>query len=587
MQAPGSLLPLLLLLLSIASPLINCDESKVTERRPYFRRKELIRSKLNPTVKVDYSSVPTKKRRLQTKFFNMKEDYATSTKTTLRYKVPILIKKLAKRPRKQNLCGDAHLLECARNQTSRQTFGGIETVFSLLREDVWVIPLLIGDVSLIIVLIVFEVFLLSKALRSNPSRRHLFLGQVLMAGLFLCTGISVSHVLKPNEIVCSVTRLGTGISYSIVFSTLLVKLVFLISLNSGVYLPGTYQCLLLCFAILIQVVIGVQWILSSPAQAKNGICDLEFAPFLFSLLYVFFLMGVVSLLAFKARKIRENYREGSYIGLVMVFSSCIFVIWIIGGFIAPIEYQPVGIGGGLLAVAAITFVIMFMPKGRQLSAIGKEGVYSEDRAGNRLYSESSLQSTGSGTPSPSFFPIKPAKMNFRERLATPPTPKKNRHGAMSETRREIRSSHINSSRHPVFIRASKQQHHHHNRHHHSSSSLLRGRRWRSHPALLDEAADEEDNQQLRLRGGGVLDLQGLKNLKINKKNIHQLKDILRHSYSDLSMYNLNEDYYAHLRKILNSKIKNERDILSTISPRRWNDQCLRCCSSNQDVDLHY
>jgi hypothetical protein len=51
-------------------------------------------------------------------------------------------------------------------------------------------------------------------------------------------------------------RLGTGLSYSIVYSTLLVKLVFLVSLNSGVYLPATYQALLLCFAVLIQLVIG-------------------------------------------------------------------------------------------------------------------------------------------------------------------------------------------------------------------------------------------------------------------------------------------------------------------------------------------
>jgi hypothetical protein len=54
-----------------------------------------------------------------------------------------------------------------------------------------------------------------------------------------------------------VYRLGTGLSYSIVYSTLLVKLVFLVSLNSGVYLPATYQALLLCFAVLIQLVIGI------------------------------------------------------------------------------------------------------------------------------------------------------------------------------------------------------------------------------------------------------------------------------------------------------------------------------------------
>ena len=61
---------------------------------------------------------------------------------------------------------------------------------------------------------------------------------------------------------------------------------------------------------------------------------------------------------------------------------------------------------------------MFMPKGRQLSAMGKEGLYAEDR-GTAVYAESGTGSTGSssGTPSPSFFPIKTAA-NIKSALAS-------------------------------------------------------------------------------------------------------------------------------------------------------------------------
>ena len=81
---------------------------------------------------------------------------------------------------------------------------------------------------------------------------------------------------------------------------------------------------------------------------------------------------------------------------------------------------------------------MFMPKGRQLSAMGKEGVYAEDRTDVYTGTGSSTQSTASGsdstheggTPSPSFFPIQPhnAKeaMASRERISTPQSPKKHR-----------------------------------------------------------------------------------------------------------------------------------------------------------------
>ena len=49
------------------------------------------------------------------------------------------------------------------------------------------------------------------------------------------------------------SRLSVSIAPALVFGTLLVKCVFLISLNSGVYLPAHYQALLLFFVVLVQV----------------------------------------------------------------------------------------------------------------------------------------------------------------------------------------------------------------------------------------------------------------------------------------------------------------------------------------------
>ena len=90
--------------------------------------------------------------------------------------------------------------------------------------------------------------------------------QMLLLGLLLCCGSAVVYTLKPTTIVCSLSRIAAGSSYAVLYSTFLVKLVFLVSLNGGVYLPATYQSLLLCFAILIQLVIGVQWLVSDPAD---------------------------------------------------------------------------------------------------------------------------------------------------------------------------------------------------------------------------------------------------------------------------------------------------------------------------------
>ena len=378
-------------------------------------------------------------------------------------RIPVLVKKLAKRPIPKDgkdrtpiflrpgativkpplirnitdFCADGSL-ECDNNS---RTVDRNETsplkMLSFLRSEVWVIPVVVAAGALASVLLIFEIYLISKAITANPSGRHLFLGQMLMLGMLLSCVMAAVLSMKPTMITCAATRVGIGLSYTIIYATLLVKLVFLVSLNSGVYLPATYQCLLLCFALLIQVVIGIQWLMQSPADVIHtsldsggtySSCNVTFQRQILGLLYVIFLILAVVVLAFKSRGVRENYREAMYIGLTMGFTVCIFTIWILAGFMSPIIYSDVCVACGLVGCAAITFIIMFMPKGRQLSAMGREGVYTEDR--NDVYTEgSSTHSTGSGgTPSPSFFPIKPGKLVHRfrqndfprDRLDTPP-----------------------------------------------------------------------------------------------------------------------------------------------------------------------
>ena len=122
-----------------------------------------------------------------------------------------------------------------------------------------------------------------------------------------------------------------------------------------------------------QLVIGVQWLVSEPADVmlnqgeENTIkavlsentttlappilttlkevsveyigCNVSFEQQMMGFLYVLFLVTMVLVLAFKAKGVRENYREAMYIGLTMGFTVCIFLVWILGGFIAPREYQ--------------------------------------------------------------------------------------------------------------------------------------------------------------------------------------------------------------------------------------------------------
>lgn len=120
-------------------------------------------------------------------------------------------------------------------------------------------------------------FVVVKTWRTSPSRRHLFLGQMLLLGLFLCAAVSALLSAEPTVLTCAAVRLGAGLAYSLVFSTLLVKCVFLISLNGGVYLPAPYQALLLFFAVLIQLAIGAQWLINNPPRVVQvSVCGRRF-----------------------------------------------------------------------------------------------------------------------------------------------------------------------------------------------------------------------------------------------------------------------------------------------------------------------
>ena len=153
---------------------------------------------------------------------------------------------------------DGGVLECGVKTLNRTGEGeemlpSYRDIIKHFRREVWVIPVLAAAGSIILIMVIFEIYLVSQTVKTSPSRRHLFLGQMLLLGLLASAAMSVVFTLQPTNMTCAMVRLGTGLAYTLVYSTLLVKLVFLISLNSGVYLPATYQSLLLCFAILIQV----------------------------------------------------------------------------------------------------------------------------------------------------------------------------------------------------------------------------------------------------------------------------------------------------------------------------------------------
>jgi hypothetical protein len=255
---------------------------------------------------------------------------------------------------------------------------------------------------------------------------------MLLLGLFSCSGLSALLTAKPTVLSCGTIRFGAGVSFAIVFASLLVKCIFLISLNGGVYLPAPYQGLLLLFAVLIQITIGIQWLITAPpgivfistsdapitnrqylvwtAEDLNALkftiqlCKTPFSDLLLSLIYVGCLIIFVTVLAIKSRGIRDNYREATFIGLAIGGTIPIWLGWTLCGLAVNDRHRDACLAFGLVATSSLIFLVMFMPKGRQLAAMGREDLYAEDR--EERFSASSR--AGSGY-SPSFFHFKPIK----------------------------------------------------------------------------------------------------------------------------------------------------------------------------------
>lgn len=110
---------------------------------------------------------------------------------------------------------------------------------------------------------------------------------------------------------------------------------------------------------------------------------------------------IVTVLSIKSRTIRDNYREAMFIAITMCCIIPVWFGWVISGLMALEKNRDACLAFGLSITSITVFLIMFMPKSRQLAAMGRDGMYIED--GEEKFS------TISRVVSPSFFHLKPVK----------------------------------------------------------------------------------------------------------------------------------------------------------------------------------
>ncbi|XP_076334688.1 metabotropic glutamate receptor 2-like isoform X2 [Tachypleus tridentatus] len=284
---------------------------------------------------------------------------------------------------------------------------------SWYREEIWTVPLIAISSVNIFVIGFFEAFMLWKAEGSISSRRHLILDQVLLFGLILCSLLGYVFAADPSWFTCGVIRLGLGLTYSLVFGTLLVKTIFLHSLHTGVYLPALYQVLLLFFVVVVQLSIGIQWLMQRPPivivyDAGGTSCNSNVVNMLLVLVYNIFLIAFVVFLAIKTKENPENYQESRFIGIATGLTIPLWLVWILIALIIEPPHHDAAMGFGVVLNATVIFLIVFVPKGFQMTALGEEWPNMEEKG--------VLASPAPSYCSPSFLHIKPPVMTWSQKV---------------------------------------------------------------------------------------------------------------------------------------------------------------------------
>ena len=188
----------------------------------------------------------------------------------------------------------------------------------------WTILLLVTSAVNVGLILSYQLFILLSPARATNTRKQVFLSQALLFGLLLGSSLGFAYSLEPSTASCVAIRLGTGLSYVLIYSAIMIKQVFLISLNTGVYLPVIYQILLFFFCILVQLAISIQWLVMVPP------CQFDAQEHIFYLFYIFFLIFFVTFLSIKSVHIKENFQESSYICFLLVVTIPAWIIWMVG-----------------------------------------------------------------------------------------------------------------------------------------------------------------------------------------------------------------------------------------------------------------
>ncbi|XP_035826081.1 metabotropic glutamate receptor 3 [Aplysia californica] len=250
------------------------------------------------------------------------------------------------------------------------------------KEELWaIIVVCIAGVGAV-TSIILGIYVVYKICKGALARRYVGLGLLLLLSFLMLYTAVVPFVFTPNEGVCGVRFLFTGLCHALCYSVVLVKLMTLQSykmIGLGGEVSGLNQMLTVFFMVAVQVAIGVQWWtyntptyrteLDIVAGTLKYACNFDREDFAMYFSYDMFLLLICSLYSIAVRNEKKNLGEAKLLLAFCWLSMFIWAAWLLCLFFLDRKYADAIICAGLLAEATSGILIVFIPKVRQVARL--------------------------------------------------------------------------------------------------------------------------------------------------------------------------------------------------------------------------
>ncbi|XP_043071385.1 metabotropic glutamate receptor 2 [Drosophila grimshawi] len=208
------------------------------------------------------------------------------------------------------------------------------------------------------------------------------LSYILLAGIFMCYGVTFALVLKPTNIVCAIQRFGVGFCFTVVYAALLTKTnriarIFKAGKQSAKrpsFISPKSQLVICTCLVSVQILINGVWMVIAPSHAMHHyptrednllVCDSYIdASYMIAFSYPIVLIVVCTVYAVLTRKIPEAFNESKHIGFTM-YTTCVIWLAFVPLYFGTANHVPLRITSMSVTIslsASVTIACLFSPK---------------------------------------------------------------------------------------------------------------------------------------------------------------------------------------------------------------------------------